>query len=1262
MTRLLSPRAASVWPAVAALAASLTLTACPQPNPNDGGTPDGGDGGADPVDSGDPADGGDGGSDPVDGGDGGTDPVDPGGEVVTCPANPAAANVAVGTCSFTAGNGKTLLVGDVLLAGQVIENGGVVIDENGKISYVGCDYAAQSAGAKQVICNSAVISPGLINAHDHMGWMNESPWVAVENGVDPALRWEHRHDWRKAKRGNPKINAPGGASTDAKIYGELRFVLGGATSVNGSGSAPGFLRNLDEDSQAREGLPGQSVDYDTFPLGDSSGGQLSSGCAYPNIKNASTATSYTPHVSEGIDAEAHNEFLCLTSTDNGGKKTLGANSAIIHGVGLLPPDVANMAAERIKLIWSPRSNVSLYGDTAQVPLFKRLGVEVGLGTDWMPSGSMNMLRELACADALNKAHFGDALTDEDLWRMATVGSARALSVDVPGGIGQLIAGYTADIAIFSRGDKAPYRAVIEAKESNVQLVLRAGQALAGATAIVNGLRQGCDTIDVCGSQKSVCVQPEANKSLSALQSSVGSIYPLFFCGLPDDEPSCVPSRTLSSDRVAGSNNYTGAVAINSDDDGDGIPNAEDNCPDAFNPIRPLDNGQQGDFDADGAGDLCDPCPLDANTTTCTTFNPDDADSDGHNNNADNCPNDSNADQADTDGDGKGNVCDACPADANPGSAACPSVVYSVKTDAALQGQSVALRDMVVTAVVGNGFWSQLANDSPDFVGPENSGVFAFVGNVAAKPAVGDRVDIDVATVGVFFDQIQLQSVTFTNLGQGTNVDPVALPADALPPLVNAGPAAALEGVLVAAIDAVVSDANPAAGAGDSAAVRNEFAIEGGIRVDDLLFLISPQPQVGERFTSITGPLVWRNGLLKLLPRSAADVAFGATDVGALAPANSFIRIDSTGATFPEALTINLSRASSTPTAITVASNNPAVVAVVESTITIPAGQTSAVVNVEGVADGTATITARLADGSTATVLSASVRALANNAVGNVVSVAGADSIGVGDVATMTVTLDLPAPVGGATVNLSANNSLLTVPANVVVAANATTATFDVTAGANVGTTTITASLGGSSANTSVEIVDLVGSLVINEVDYDQAGADTGEFVELFNGSSSAVNLSGFKLLFINGSNKSVYFTANLNGTLAPGGFLVVGNASVQAAAQAAGAAFILIPDNTIQNGAPDGIALVSADAVLDVLSYEDTAAALNSVNLGAPYGTVSLVSSAGPNPALADDNETPALAVCRSIDGVDTDNDLADWSLTTRSTVGAANIIEGLAP
>ena len=41
---------------------------------------------------------------------------------------------------------------------------------------------------------------------------------------------------------------------------------------------------------------------------------------------------------------------------------------------------------------------------AMVTAYKQMGVTIALGTDWLPSGSMNMLRELQCADYMNATY------------------------------------------------------------------------------------------------------------------------------------------------------------------------------------------------------------------------------------------------------------------------------------------------------------------------------------------------------------------------------------------------------------------------------------------------------------------------------------------------------------------------------------------------------------------------------------------------------------------------------------------------------------------------------------------------------------------------------------------------------------------------------------------------------------------------------------------------------------------------------------------
>src|SRR5690606_24658601 len=118
------------------------------------------------------------------------------------------------------------------------------------------------------------------------------------------------------------------------------------------------------------------------------------------------------------------------------------------------------------------------------------------------SGSMNMLRELACADSFNQAHLNGFFPDEQLWLMATRNSARALGFqDV---IGTLASGMIADIAIYDASTHANHRAVLNAGADDVVLVLKGGQPIFGDAALVDTLRTGCDLVtttdyaDVCG--------------------------------------------------------------------------------------------------------------------------------------------------------------------------------------------------------------------------------------------------------------------------------------------------------------------------------------------------------------------------------------------------------------------------------------------------------------------------------------------------------------------------------------------------------------------------------------------------------------------------------------------------------------------------------------------------------------------------------------------------------------------------------------------
>jgi large repetitive protein len=368
---------------------------------------------------------------------------------------------------------------------------------------------------------------------------------------------------------------------------------------------------------------------------------------------------------------------------------------------------------------------------------------------------------------------------------------------------------------------------------------------------------------VCGAAKRVCAASEVGLTLPALQAAVTGAYPAFSCERPTDEPTCVPARPVS---VGGSSIYAGTTGTD-DLDGDGIPNAADGCPRVFDPVRASGGGAQADQDGDGAGDACDPCPLDAGSTTCTRVDPLDLDGDGRPQVEDNCPNVANADQADQDLDGKGDACDACPDVSNPGAQPCPTTIYAVRDGSVAPGEPVALPGVLVTAVAPGGFFVQVAPGDPEYAGSDRSGLFVYWtgGGVLA----GDRVSA-AGTVTSFFGETQLAASAVQVNASAGEVSPPAVLADPGDVATGGARAAALEGVLVRVENVTVLDVAPAPGPGD-VVPTNEVGVTGGLRVDDLLYLVSPFPALGDVYASVTGVLVFRHGSSKLAPRSAADV-------------------------------------------------------------------------------------------------------------------------------------------------------------------------------------------------------------------------------------------------------------------------------------------------------------------------------------------------------------------------------------------------------
>ncbi|MFC7613244.1 hypothetical protein ACFQV2_06100 [Actinokineospora soli] len=142
---------------------------------------------------------------------------------------------------------------------------------------------------------------------------------------------------------------------------------------------------------------------------------------------------------------------------------------------------------------------------------------------------------------------------------------------------------------------------------------------------------------------------------------------------------------------------------------------------------------------------------------------------------------------------------------------------------------------------------------------------------------------------------------------------------------------------------------------------------------------------------------------------------------------------------------------------------------------------------------------------------------------------------------------------------------------------------------------------------------------ISEIHYDNAGTDTGEAVEI--DAPEGFDLSGWKIVLYNGNGGAAYDTRALSGTV-----------------PAAGVVVETYPSNGIQNGSPDGIALVRPDGtVAEFLTYEGSFTAV-----GGPANGI-----AGTDIGVAEAAESPVGHSLQKVDGT--------WRAPAAHTFGARN-------
>jgi len=409
------------------------------------------------------------------------------------------------------------LTGTLVTPDEVIPNGTILI-EHGRIRDLGPHIAIPPDAI--TVDTHGIIAPGLIDLHNHLTWNVFPRWKPIEE-------FNSRYDWQARPIYSLLMVAPHkalvdeGLECDAERYAEVKAITQGETS-------------LDDDPELGPNNPPKIV-YNVFPF------QMTEPDLAAAKQSLAAHGALLIHVAEGApnSASAAREFEMLK-----GRGLLLPGVSLIHGVALKPENFAEMKSAGVGFVWSPRSNIELYGGTANIAAALQNGVTTALAPDWSPTGSDGVLGELQYAATWNAAQTTPLLTDHQLFDMATINPAALVHLDHQ--LGRLEKNYAADILVLRPHTRQPannpWWNLDHASPDDVELVLIGGEPVYGDPAPMQKLLPNAplESLTICGAQKrfSFATEPQPQPPFAETESRLNTalrewgrhLAPLAECG------------------------------------------------------------------------------------------------------------------------------------------------------------------------------------------------------------------------------------------------------------------------------------------------------------------------------------------------------------------------------------------------------------------------------------------------------------------------------------------------------------------------------------------------------------------------------------------------------------------------------------------------------------------------------------------------------------------------------------------------------------
>ena len=389
-------------------------------------------------------------------------------------------------------SGAYVLTGRVVTMDDAgtVHNDGSILVEDGVIVEVWNGDAPSDLTLEGVPVHhtDATIYPGLLDLHNHLHY-NTAPVWPVENHMSSPNEWggyQNRYQWKNHPDYSefvtkPKMLLHGGPYFNLEFaamkYVEAKVIVGGTTASQGAPSNPDdayasvLARNIEDWNFGRDEIHTKVTELESDYIGN----HIKTGNASQELD------AWFLHLGEGVDESSRAEFDILVAND-----LLVGELVLIHGTALTATEFQKMGQVGASLVWSPLSNLLLYGDTTDVAAAKAAGVNIALAPDWSPSGSKSPLHELKIADLWDDEMLGDIFTDEEMVRMVTSNAADATNWQE--NVGRIAPGMAADLAVIDTNELDPYRNLIDAVDPDVRLTVIGGMALYGDADLMQAMR------------------------------------------------------------------------------------------------------------------------------------------------------------------------------------------------------------------------------------------------------------------------------------------------------------------------------------------------------------------------------------------------------------------------------------------------------------------------------------------------------------------------------------------------------------------------------------------------------------------------------------------------------------------------------------------------------------------------------------------------------------------------------------------------------